>query len=228
MKSDNNLLTANERIRLMFFREFGPELAQDAMDFVANRKGAFASLKRNDTITIVPENAEDGVYFCLKDGTSVKYEGQERMENVSHIGIIYGAMKFGVQLIDKGNYSLYSNWRDCPEHASYYTDENNLSCHEEYDFIEATKRLKRIGTPIPLADNEYMPLVRQWDIMGMFKTALQKALQVAGGDPLASNCWYWSITEFSRTGAWIVGFSDGGTGNYGKCYSGRVRAVVAF
>lgn len=227
MKSDNNLLTANERIRLMFFREFGPELAQEAMDFVANRKGAFSSLKRNDTITIVPENADDGVYFCLKDGTAVKYEGQESMENVSHIGIIYGAMKFGVQLIDKGNYSLYSNWRDCPENASYYT-ENNLSCHEEYDFIEATKRLKRIGTPIPLGDNEYMPLVRQWDIMGMYKTALQKALQAAGGDPLASNCWYWSITEYSRAGAWYVTFSDGFTGTGNKCDSGRVRAVVAF
>lgn len=228
MKSDNNLLTATERIRLMFFREFGPELAQDAMDFVANRKGAFASLKRNDTITIVPEDAEEGVYFCLKDGTAVKYDGQESMENVSHIGIIYGSMKFGVQLEDKGSYKLYSNYERCPENADYYT-ENGKSCHEEYDFIEATKRLKRIGTDIPLADNEYMPLVRQWDIMGMFKSQLQKAILAAGGEPIRRNCWYWSISEYSRYGAWGVSFSDGGT-TYGslKSNSYRVRAVVAF
>ena len=227
MKSDNNLLTANERIRLMFFREFGPELAQDAMDFVANRKGAFASLKPKDTITIVPEGAEDGIYFCLNDGTAVKYDGQEHMENVSHIGIIYGSMKFGVQLQDKGRYSLYTNWERCPEHANYYT-ENGKSCHEEYDFIEATKRLKRIGTNIPLADDEYMPLIRQWDIMGMFKTNLQKALCAAGGDAIEPDCWYWSISEGSRYNAWSVIFSDGHTYNYNKYNSYRVRAVVAF
>lgn len=116
------------------------------------------------------------------------------MENVSHIGIIYGSMKFGVQLQDKGRYSLYTNWERCPEHADYYT-ENGKSCHEEYDFIEATKRLKRIGTDIPLADGEYMPLIRQWDIMGMFKTNLQKALCAAGGYALEPDCWYWSISE---------------------------------
>lgn len=227
MKSDNNLLTASERIRLMFFREFGPELAQDAIDFVVNRKGAFASLKRNDTITIVPENVDDGVYFCLKDGTAVKYEGQENMENVSHIGIICGAMKFGVQLVDKGHYSLYNNWRDCPERADYYT-ENGSSCHEECDFIEATKCLKRIGTPIPLAENEYMPLIRQWDIMGMFKTTLQKALKAAGGIPLMQNCWYLSITEDSYYSVWQVHFSNGYTSYAGKYYGCRVRAIVAF
>lgn len=43
-----------------------------------------------------------------------------------------------------------------------------------------------------------------------------------------TNTWYWSASESSRTYAWFVGFSDGGTSNYVKYNSGRVRAVVAF
>lgn len=223
----NNLLTTSERIRLMFFREFG-EKAQDAMDFVANKKGAFASLKTKDTITVLPDNAEDGVYFCLKDGTAVKYDGQEHMDNVDHIGLVLGHIKFGVTLRDKGSYSLYSNYRNCPDHADYYTNRNGKSCHEEYDFIAATERLKRIGTDIPLKDGEYMPLVRQFDVMGMFKTNLQKALVAAGGCELEDETWYWTISEYSQYNAWHVGFSDGTTYTYSKYGSNRVRAVVAF
>lgn len=224
----NNDLTAIERIRLMFFREFGPDLAQQAMDFVANKKNAFTSLKRKDCITVVAENAEDGVYFCLNDGTAVKYNGQDFMEDVKHIGIIYGAMRFGVQLMDKGAYSLYRIWERCPSNADYYTEPNHLSCHEEFDFVTATERIKSIGTDIPLSDGEYMPLVRQFDVMGMFKTDLQKALKAAGGDPLEKDEWYWTASEYNRRGAWSVSFSNGHVYNYGKYNSGRVRAVVAF
>ncbi len=223
----NNLLSTSERIRLMFFREFGDK-AQDAMDFVANKKGAFASFKTKETITVLPDNAEDGVYFCLNDGTAVKYDGQETMDNVAHIGLVLGHIKFGVTLRDKGIFKLYRDYERCPSSADYYTDQNGKSCHEEYDFIAATERLKRIGTNIPLADGEYMPLVRQFDVMGIFKTALQKALRAAGGEPLENNAWYWTISEYSRYYAWLVYFSDGNTNASSKYVSGRVRAVVAF
>lgn len=228
MENLNNLLSTSERIRLMFFREFGPEKAQDAMDFVANKKGAFSSLKTKDTITVLPDNAEDGVYFCLKDGTAVKYDGQGYMDNVDHIGLVLGHIKFGVTLRDKGRYKLYRNYERCPEEADYYTNSNRKSCHEEYDFIAATERLKRIGTDIPLEAGEYMPLVRQFDVMGMFKSSLQKALSAAGGEPLTVDSWYWTISENSQNNAWTVYFSDGYTTTSGKDNSYRVRAVVAF
>jgi len=212
----NNLLSTSERIRLMFFREFGDK-AQDAMDFVANKKGAFASFKTKDTITVLPDNAEDGVYFCLNDGTAVKYDGQETMDNVAHIGLVLGHIKFGVTLRDKGRFKLYRDYERCPSSADYYTDQNGKSCHEEYDFIAATDRLKRIGTYIPFAD-----------VMGIFKTVLQKALRAAGGEPLESDAWYWTISEGSRNGAWNVNFSDGSTYINVKYNRYRVRGVVAF
>ena len=43
-----------------------------------------------------------------------------------------------------------------------------------------------------------------------------------------ANTWYWSVTEYSHTYAWYVSFSDGFTNGVYKCYSARVRAVVAF
>lgn len=43
-----------------------------------------------------------------------------------------------------------------------------------------------------------------------------------------SNSWYWSSTEYSQNGAWLVNFSDGYTGSIYKYLSYAVRAVAAF
>lgn len=225
---DKNLLTASERIRLMFFREFG-EKAQDAIDFVCQKRGAFESTKPiHTTVTLLPENAEDGVYFCMKDGTSIKFTGQTTMYNVKHIGLVLGGIKFGVLLRDKGAFKLYSNYERCPDHAAYYTRDNGKNCFEEYDFIAATKRIQEIGTPIPLLAGEYIPLMRNWSVMMMFKSQLQAALVAAGGEKISEDDWYWSASEFSSLLAWFVAFSDGNTNPSFKYSTGRVRAIVAF
>ena len=40
---------------------------------------------------------------------------------------------------------------------------------------------------------------------------------------------YWSSSEYSQYGSWVVNFSNGGFGGYYyKYFSGMVRAVAAF
>ncbi|WP_349952841.1 Lcl domain-containing protein, partial [Bacteroides faecis] len=43
-----------------------------------------------------------------------------------------------------------------------------------------------------------------------------------------SNSWYWSSSEYSQGGSWVVHFSNGYFSNDDKCYSYMVRAVAAF
>lgn len=43
-----------------------------------------------------------------------------------------------------------------------------------------------------------------------------------------TSTYYWAATEYSSYYAWYAGFSDGNTSYGSKCYSSRVRAVVAF
>lgn len=223
MKLIDYLPTANAKTRLLFFREFGSR-AEEAINFVLGHQD-------NTFNTTVDTNGylADGVYFCLKDGSVIPFDNQSAVANVDHIGIVVGDNRFGVTLKDKGNFTLYRDYHQCPEEADYYANgSTNVSCHEESDFIAATERIKRIGTDIPLKSGEYMPLVRNFDCMGMFKSQLQKALVAAGGEPLSNDEWYLTASEHSQSYVWSVYFSNGVTGYYGKCNSGRVRAVVAF
>ena len=42
------------------------------------------------------------------------------------------------------------------------------------------------------------------------------------------NNWYWSVSEYSAGGSWVVGFNDGLVHNGFKCGSGYVRPCAAF
>lgn len=223
MKLIDVLPTPQAIVRLLFFREFGHRV-EEAINFVLG-------LQSNTFKTTIDTTGylADGVYFCLTDGTVIPFDNQTSVENVDHIGIVVGANKFGVTLKDKGDYQLYKDYNQCPEKADYYANNHtNVNCHEESDFIEATKRIQRIGTDIPLNKDEYLPLVRQFDCMGMFKSQLQKALVAAGGEPLSDDEWYTTASEGSQNYAWGVSFSSGNTSNNVKYNSSRVRAVVAF
>lgn len=223
MKLIDYLPTAQAKTRLLFFREFGHR-AEEAINFVLGHQSNTFKTTIDTTGYLA-----DGVYFCLTDGTIISFDNQTSVKNVDHIGIVVGANKFGVTLKDKGDYPLYKDHNQCPDKADYYVNSRtNVNCHEGSDFIEATKRIQRIGTDIPLNKDEYLPLVRQFGCMGMFKSQLQKALVAAGGEPLSDDEWYGSASEGTQSGAWIVHFSTGSTTTGGKYHKYRVRAVVAF
>ncbi len=223
MKLIDFLPTQQAKTRLLFFREFGSR-AEEAINFVLGHQD-------NTFNTTMDTNGylADGVYFCLKDGSVIPFDNQSAVANVDHIGIVVGDNRFGVTLKDKGDFTLYRDRHQCPGEADYYANGiANVSCHEESDFIAATERIKRIGTNIPLKSGEYMPLVRNFDCMGMFKSQLQKALVAAGGEPLSNDEWYLTASEHSRNSAWAVSFLSGNITFYDKNCDLQVRTVVAF
>lgn len=169
----------------------------------------------------------DGVYICYKDGQKELFNGRNSKENVSHIGIKLGDIKFGVQLYDKGEYQLLRDGVKCPEKADHYT-RNRINCFEDFDYVAATKRIKNLGTDIPLDESEYLPTMGLWGVMMLFASKIQNALIHVGGEPLTDEDWYWSATEYNANSAWYVGFTDGGVNGSVKYFSHRVRPVVAF
>ena len=55
------------------------------------------------------------------------------------------------------------------------------------------------------------------------------ALSLINGATQLAETWYWSSTEYSATGAWGLGLSDGNAGGTAKAtYQRRVRPVSAF
>ena len=58
---------------------------------------------------------------------------------------------------------------------------------------------------------------------------IQKCLKDAGGDPLRTDTYYWTCTEFHQSYAWFVHFGNGGffSNLTGKYYAYVVRGVAA-
>lgn len=74
-----------------------------------------------------------------------------------------------------------------------------------------------------------MPNLRQLDAIYKNKEVLNKAFIAAGGATLDDKAFYWSSTEGSYNGAWLLDMSDG----YRDCgtkdhRNGYVRPVLAF
>ena len=63
--------------------------------------------------------------------------------------------------------------------------------------------------------------------MYIYKDAINSKLRELGGAPLHDS-WYHTATEYTTTGAWLVGFRNGYVGGGGKYGEGYVRAVAAF
>lgn len=61
-------------------------------------------------------------------------------------------------------------------------------------------------------------------------TKINYALSLIAGAAQLVDTWYWTSTEYSAAGAWLLGLDDGGTTSWGTKASstGRVRAVSAF
>lgn len=78
-----------------------------------------------------------------------------------------------------------------------------------------------------LEDGEYIPSLRQLNLMAHYKDSINDALEYIGAKPLGS-VWYWPSTEHSQDIAWGMLLSNGYTGKGGKHISNRVREVIDF
>ena len=207
-------MTEEQKDRLSIYREFGGN-AQKAYNFVFGTTQC-----SNDSHSI-----KDGVYIIYKDGSYELFNGENKKDDVSKIGLVMGEKKIAIGLKDKGSYSL-TNDNDDEECGKYY--DNSIDAISDWDGEKNTEHIKSIGTDIPLDDGEFIPSAGQIGFINLFLKSVNEALKYVGGEKLEG--YYWTSTEDSAEYAWGLYLCDGYLLSWYPKASvhGRVRAVSAF
>lgn len=181
---------------------------------------------------------EDGIYLVHADGKATLFElaytKDDNMDSeVVAIGLKMGRFGVKIALHDEahgdGIALTTESESDLKADQDYYIDKYDDAI-ADMDGVRNTNHLRSILDPeIELADDWYIPSLGELYRIFINKKAINAALEFAKGDKLQDR-WYWTSTEYSAAGAWILYLSDGDTCNWGTKASdaGRVRAVSAF
>lgn len=181
---------------------------------------------------------EDGIYLVHADGKAtlfeLEYTKDDNMDSeVVAIGLKMGSFGIKIALHDEANgdgitLTTKSN-SDLKADQDYYIDKYDDAV-ADMDGARNTNHLRNILNPqIKLADDWYIPSLGELYRIFINKKAINAALEFAKGDKLQDR-WYWTSTEISATGAWLLTLGDGLTGTWTSKASTtvRVRAVSAF
>lgn len=171
---------------------------------------------------------KDGLYLIYGNGHAEPFTGENIKKNVRYIGLKHKDVSFAISLTEHDSVQLLDD--DSPQISvseTYYGRE----CDALFD-IDGRGNTERLVARNPklknlLEDGEYIPSLRQLNLMAHYKDSINDALEYIGAKPLGS-VWYWSSTERSQDIAWGMLLSNGYTGKGGKHISNRVRAVIDF
>lgn len=181
---------------------------------------------------------EDGIYLVHADGKAtlfeLEYTKDDNMDSeVVAIGLKMGSFGIKIALHDEANgdgitLTTKSN-SNLKADKDYYIDKYDDAV-ADMDGARNTNHLRSIlNKQIKLADDWYIPSLGELYRIFINKKAINAALEFAKGDKLQDR-WYWTSTEYSATGAWLLGLSGGLADGWGTKASNatRVRAVSAF
>lgn len=181
---------------------------------------------------------EDGIYLVHADGKAtlfeLEYTKDDNMDSeVVAIGLKMGSFGIKIALHDEANgdgitLTTKSN-SDLKADQDYYIDKYDDAV-ADMDGARNTNHLRNILNPqIKLADDWYIPSLGELYRIFINKKAINAALEFAKGDKLQDR-WYWTSTETSAAGAWLLHLGGGTTNGWSTKASnaGRVRAVSAF
>lgn len=198
-------------------------------DHVLNELNIIVSSKNERCVceNRVPSR-KDGLYLIYGNGHAEPFTGENFKKNVRYIGLKHKDVSFAISLTEHDRVQLLDDdSRKESGSETYYECE----CDALFD-INGRGNTERLVVRNPklrnlLKDGEYIPSLRQLNLMAHYKDSINDALKYIGAEPLSS-AWFWSSTEGSQHGAWYVSFSNGYTNGNNKYNSYRVRAVAAF
>ena len=218
------MLTENQQFNLLLLDKCGYDLekATKCQRFVMGSEQLCqnpAQYPNNDKMY------DDGIYVCYNDGANAPFDAGLQKENIRGIGLVVGSHSLCIALRNAGEYTL-TNKEDNTDDGHYVPDWDESRMN--FNGMPNWEHIKKIGTDITLADGEYIPALGELMLIGIFKHAINEALEWANGELLGDD-WYWSSTEGSSTDAWDLGLGGMDQGNYGKTQNQRlVRPVSAF
>lgn len=194
----------------------------------------FVKTGKADTAVALDLTPADGVYLVTRDGRADKFTGTNIILDCDNpvIGI-------GVKQGDRAVIVALKDAADGEDVTLTTADgeDDYLYCAEYIDAVADWDgkgntdhlRANHLNPAIDLRPGQWIPSVAEMYLIFTHRRELNKALQVAGGEPI-KGVWYWTSTENSATYAWNLDLRDGSldiwyTKAGTKC---RVRPVSAF
>ena len=215
-------LTNEQMLRYFIFKDcgFDEEIAKKSYDFVMGNRPEPQPESKPAT------ELADGIYL-MYGKTAVPYTGYEvskdGKEGCTGIGVKFGGKSLVLTLFDIGDDDRPLTTK--PGGKRFITDYHEAA--EDMDGMPATNDIRDILN-MGISDDEYIPSLGELYFMLAHFTQINAALEAVGGEPLR-NDWYWSSTQYSATGAWLLYLGNGLADNRAKAaYRGRVRPVSAF
>jgi len=117
---------------------------------------------------------------------------------VRYIGLKHKDVLFAISLTEHDRVQLLDDDSlEVSVNETYYERE----CDALFDF-DGQKNTERLVARNPklknlLEDGEYIPSLRQLNLIAHYKGSINNALEYIGAEPLAFSAWYWSSTEYS-------------------------------
>ena len=211
------------KLRFMLLRENGYEVerAQKCLNFIhGGIEEAPAPGKAGELA--------DGVYLIDIDGKPVLFTGQALIgtekSRYNRVGVKLGSKFLAIAMYDtcedettlteeKGGTRFITDFHEA------VADWNGEANTEDMRNILSDAALVEDGKHIPALGELYFILLHIREI--------NAALKAIDGEPMKG--WYWSSTQSSANGAWILYLYDGGAYRSTRATNkGRVRAVSAF
>ena len=209
-------MTENQKIRLDLLNRFSSVCeAKKAYEFVMGDEEAAVE-------------AKDGVYIIYDNGSYAPFTGGSNpKENIKSVGVVFQGHSFAVALKDlPEQYALVRDIYECEKDSPLYKGE--VDAIFDWDAEAYTKHIVEAGTDIPLKDGEIIPTAAMLVAMYRMREQLNKALEYAGGEPMKTNDYYWSSSEYGQSGSWILKFGNGHLSHNHKYGRDYVRPCTAF
>lgn len=212
----------DKQLKLALYSDF-EDKADDVYRFLFKEDNAEIAIPCNSNSA-----HSDGVYYIYEDGTTELFDYLRKnapTKKVCRIGVVMGSHSLAVNLEDYPEQPLCCN-EDETEYSGYITEYDDAVA--DWNGKQNTEHILSIGTDIPLKDDEWIPSVAELYLIYLNKRSINAALELAGGSRIKGG-WYWSSSEASAPGAWLLGLSYGGLYWAYKVSNSRyVRAVSAF
>lgn len=211
------MANVNKVIKYAILKGVGFDLqkAKECYDFI-----------NEEPVTKDEAKRRDGIYLIYHNGEVKPYAKGCSKENVRYIGVVHNGHSFALTLNDITDVALLPDGEKAGERRRL-----SRECDAIYDF-DSVKNTEALCEDNPalrdvLNEGEAIPALGVLNIIAHLRDEINEALAYIGGQEL-KDTWYWSSTEYSLYGAWIVNFSNGYTLNTYKYYAYAVRAVAAF
>ncbi len=213
-------LSDEQKVKLALYSDFGKE-AKEIYDWL--------NFESHEPVTVESQLLiSDGVFYIYEDGTIEPFDynkSNSPTKPVKRIGVVMGEHSLAVNLEDYEEQPLTCN-SDDGEYDGYIAGYEDAVA--DWNGKANTEHIKKIGTNIPLKDDEWIPSVAELYLIYLNKRSINAAIVLAGGSRIKDG-WYWSSTGHSAPNAWFLGLYDGGLGWDTKVSGSHyVRAVASF